>query len=97
MPNPQRSRKRVPKPDGRHQALKLFVFWLGIFLLLVGFAPIDSVHPETCVSSTSTVRGELRAVHTRHPNGTPIEASQLVFRPSICVADLLVGNINLKP
>jgi hypothetical protein len=97
MPNPQRSRKRVPKPDGRHQALKLFVFWLGIFLLLVGFAPIDSVHAETCVSSTSTVRGEPRAVHTRHPNGTPIEAFQLVFRPSICVADLLVGNINLKP
>jgi hypothetical protein len=74
-------------PDGHPL---MFAPVVVILLVLVGFAPI-SVHAETCVSSTSTVRGEIRVVHSRHPNGTKIEAFQLVFRPPICVAVPTIG------
>jgi hypothetical protein len=46
--------------------------------------PANSQSPD-CLAHTAAVRGELRVVNTRHPNGQTIEAMQLVFRPSICI------------
>jgi hypothetical protein len=46
--------------------------------------PANAQSPD-CLPHTAAVRGELRVINTRHPNGQAIEAMQLVFRPSICI------------
>ena len=49
---------------------------------------LAAVHPgfaAPCLSPDAPVRGVLSVTKAKHPNGTPIEALQLVFRPPICV------------
>jgi hypothetical protein len=57
--------------------------WAGCFLL-AALTPCDAAL-AACLPHTAAMRGELRLVSTRHPNGQPIEALQLVLRPAVCV------------
>jgi hypothetical protein len=49
---------------------------------------LAAAHPSfaaACLPHDALVRGTLRVVKAKHPNGTPIEALQLMFKPPICV------------
>jgi hypothetical protein len=52
-------------------------------------------HAAQCREETDTFQGALRLVRTRHAmNSTPIEALQLVFKPSLCV--MYTESVNQK-
>lgn len=54
------------------------LIWIGLIALAVLASPAGAEEP---MKSGDTLIGKLRLVKTKHPNGTPIEAYQVVSAP----------------
>ena len=57
---------------------------LGLLLPL----PHAATAQAKCLADGDAVTGKLRIVKTRHPNGTPITAYQVVTATPVCVLDM---------
>lgn len=89
MSLPSRSSRPTSSPrDGSQPFAPVRRLAPAVLVALGLLLPHPSTARPQCLADGDAVTGTLRIVKTRHPNGTPITAYQVVTAQPVCVLDL---------